>query len=107
MSLDFCVIDVVPAKREEVVWKNITGNVSPMWELAGIYDELYNSDGKKVSDIIEKLEEGVMYMVRNANKFKPLNPKNGWGSYEGAVKWLWDLIHEIKKYPDGIIEISK
>jgi len=103
MSLNFIVSITSP---HEVIDANITHNVNKMWIKAGIYDELYKSEGKKVSEVIGKLEVGLTKMIIDSKGYTELNPENGWGSYDGAVKWLTNLIMELKKYPDGIIEID-
>jgi len=97
---------VMVTEPHEVVSENITHNVNKMWMKAGIYDDLYGSGGKKVSDVLFKLERGLVYMIDNPEIFIPLNPENGWGSYDGTVSWLRNLISELKQYPNGTIEIS-
>lgn len=104
MGLDIWLTEKV---ETEVVSKNITHNVNKMWIEAGIYEALYESEGKTAKDIIPILIKGLENMVQNPSKYKKLNPTNGWGSYDGAVRWLTDLIIEFKDYPDGIIGISK
>jgi len=103
MSLNF----YITAIKTSVYSGNYTHNVIPMWELAGIYDDLYNSEGKKCKDIITNLKKGLDIMLRNPDKFRKLNPPNGWGDYDSAVKFLKEIINNCEKYPDGEIEISK
>jgi hypothetical protein len=104
MSLDFSLEKTQPT---EVYSGNMTHNVSPMWDLAGIYDDLYNSDGKKADDIVINLWNGYNKMVKNPKKFQKLNPENGWGSYETALTYLKEIIDACGEYPEAIIRISK
>lgn len=104
MSLDFSLLKVQPS---EVFSVNYTHNVSEMWDLAGIYDDLYNSDGKLAKDIVGNLIFGLKKMLDNPDKFKKLNPENGWGDYDGAVKVLNEIISACNEYPDAEISISK
>lgn len=104
MSLDFSVYAM---KETEVIWKNITGNVAPMWDKAGIYDDLYNSDGKRAEDVICNLQAGLQRMKDDPMEYEKLNPENSWGSYSGAIEWLEELISEMEQCPNGIISISK
>ena len=104
MSLDISLNKVMEVS---VVDKNITHNLSKMWREAGVYDALYNSEGKKAEDVIPTLEKGLQLMIQKPSHFKQFDASNGWGTYENAVPWLAELIEEFKKYPDGIIEISR
>lgn len=104
MGLDIWLTATI---ETEVVDKNITHNVAPMWREAGIYEALYESEGKTAKEIIPVLLKGLEDMVNNPSKYEKLNPDNGWGSYGGAVRWLTDLITQFIDYPDGIIGISR
>jgi hypothetical protein len=104
MSLDIWVTATV---THDVVSKNITHNVNGMWREAGIYEDLYRSEGKTVSEILPNLEAGLALMKTEPERFKPHSASNGWGTYEQAVPWLEDFIEQIKEYPDGVIGISR
>lgn len=104
MSLD---ISLVATVETEVVSRNITHNLSKMWWEAGIYDALYNSEGKTAKEILPILEEGLKKMIDSPRHFMQFDSPNGWGLYENAVPWLISLIAEFSKYPDGIIQVSK
>jgi len=109
MSIDFSIIETRPSEfvLNNVFSSNTTHNVSPMWSLAGIYDEIYNSEGKIAGEIITKLKTGLSKMRSNRKDFEKLNPANGWGSYESAISFLEEVIKVCEENPKGIIEISK
>lgn len=109
MSLDFYIVDEGKAsgKEIELFSKNITHNISPMWRKAEIFDELYESDGKQPKEIVEQLEQGLFMMQINSEDYKLLNPKNGWGNYEYAIKFLSQVIEACKLYPEAKIKISR
>lgn len=109
MSLDFCIIDEGKASgiKIELFSKNSTHDVAPMWKKAEIFDELYESNGKQPKEIVEQLEQGLFMMQIHSDKYKPLNPKNGWGNYESAIKFLLEVIEACKLYPEAIIKISR
>jgi hypothetical protein len=90
-----------------VVDENITHNVSKMWREAGIYESLYNSEGKTAKEVIPVLIEGYTKMLSDPKKFKELDSPNGWGAYENALPWLNKLILKFQEYPDGVIWVSK
>lgn len=102
MSIDFSLRNV-----NIVFHSNMTHNVSSMWSLAGIYDEVYNSQGQTAKDILPRLQEGLDRMKKFPTAFKTLNPENGWGTYEHAVKFLEEIVQACKEYPNSEIFISK
>ena len=104
MGIDISVKAIVEAI---VVDENITHNLTGMWTEAGIYDALYNSEGKRVSDVLPDLKAGLRKMVADPTHYQTFDSPNGWGTYKNAVPWLYHLITEMEEYPDGIIEISK
>ena len=82
---------------------NMTHNVIPMWSKAGVYDALYNSEGKQASEILESLKAGVADMTSNPEDYKELNPDNGWGSYESALYWLKQFTQACNSHPKAVI----
>jgi len=109
MSLDFYIVDEGKSSGIEIELfsKNITHNVSPMWRKTEIFDELYESHGKQPKEIVYKLEQGLLMMQIHSEDFKLLNPKNGWGSYENAIKFLSEVIEACKLYPEAKVRISR
>lgn len=103
MSLDIYINKV---KEVSVFDANYTHNVTPMWTKAGVYESLYESEGKTASEILPTLREGYKQMVDNSSEYEKLNPENGWGSYDGALKFLKEFIKACEQDPDGIIHIS-
>lgn len=86
---------------------NYTHNVTPMWELAGVYEELYNRNGAKAGDIVQILKTGILNMELNPAEFKKLNPPNGWGDYDDALRWLKIFTKHCEDHPNSTIEVSK
>jgi hypothetical protein len=85
---------------------NITHNVASMWRKAGCYDALYSSGGKTAADILPMLRAALAKMQDEPAVYRKLNPSNGWGDYDGAVRWLTDVIAEFSKYPKATVEVS-
>ena len=86
---------------------NITHNVTPMWHLAGVYDALYNSDGTHAGDWLGALRVGVRDMQDRPAVYEALNPPNGWGTYEGARRFLERSLAQCERHPKALIEVSK
>lgn len=103
MSLDFSLYKTQPT---EVFSGNATHNLGRMWHKAGIHDALYESKDKLASSIILFLEAGLEKMKAEPDEYRKLNAPNGWGTYEGAIRFLEEVISACKEYPDAKIYIS-
>jgi len=90
---------------------NTTYNHSKMWRATtiGTVGEpigIYIID-KKCGDVARGyLTEMHKYMVRNREELLPLQPSNGWGSYDEAVRVLNELILLSLTFPDSEFNIS-
>jgi len=52
------------------------------------------------------LDVGFLSMVLDPDKYKAMNPSNGWGDYHGALEVLKTLLEYARKYPTAIFEVS-
>ena len=112
MSLDIGLYVEVDTGGEEphfvdLYSANYTGNVCPMWEMADVYEALYDSDKVEASAIIPILEDGIQDMLAYATDYRKLNPPNGWGDYEGALKFLQRLLGACYLHPKALIHVWK
>ena len=110
MSLDISIVQNCSCCHacETVFESNITHNLIPVWNKAGVYEALYMSDGKEPIDIVCDLEKGCVDMVKNRKEYEKLNPKNGWGDCEAAISFLEKLVFACHEYAiNHRIEISK
>lgn len=81
---------------------NYTYNVSQMW-----YDfypdrgirEHYGMTGKDSLPILRYLRN---HMEDNEASMREMEPDNGWGSYEGALEFVGELILAAIRNPDEI-----
>ncbi|WP_341323391.1 hypothetical protein NSQ62_07925 [Solibacillus sp. FSL H8-0523] len=103
MSLDIWLTATI---KTELVSKNVTHNLIGMWREAGIYSVLYESEGKTANEVLPKLKQGLIKLKENPVYFNKFNSPNGWGTYDGAVKWLEKLIKEFEEHPRGVIGIQ-
>lgn len=95
---------------EEVFEWNITHNLAKMADQAGLYECLWRPDEneiEKASQLIEPLKKGLDSLKSDPNRFKKLNPENGWGSYEGLVSFVENYLKACEKYPDAMIGVSR
>lgn len=81
---------------------NYTWNVAPMW-----YDlykengirEIYGLTGKQAVPVLRALRE---HMEDNAERLRELEPDNGWGSFDGALAFVSNLIAASLRNPDDL-----
>jgi hypothetical protein len=113
MSLDVDLMVVEPVSQ----WNcNITHNLNTMaaechvGDGLTLYNVLWRPDEhglKFARDLTKYLEEGYMNLDSHAEKFRKFNPENGWGSYEGLVKFVYNYWQACLKYPDSEVRISR
>lgn len=106
MSLDFYLSEV---QETEVYWGNITHNLGRMASEAGLYDYLWNADQKAetAGDLIKPLAEGIVTLASNPERFKQLEAPNGWGTYEGLLRFASTVLAKCILHPTARIGISK
>jgi hypothetical protein len=82
---------------------NYTYNAAVMWREIFPYDgQMINIDGMTGEESLEKLKYGLGILKANPDKFLPLEPENKWGSYNGFMLYIKDLIDLAEKHPDWI-----
>lgn len=117
-------------ETNEIYSANITHNLGTMANKAGIYEALwrphrlkegYNipennheaewkfEDENKTTakDIIPFLEKGLTDLKARPEYFKTFNPSNGWGTYEGLVRFVENYLNACIEYPDADVEVSR
>lgn len=103
MSLDISLT----ATRPTIVFDyNITHNLNKMAEEAGIYYHLWRPEEigiTKAEHLIEPLTAGLSLLESEPDRFKKLNPENGYGNYEGFVSFVRSYLGACKENPDAII----
>lgn len=103
MSLDVSV----KAKRVVDVYEdNITYNLAPMYyKCIDIDGGLKALNGMKCKDAVPVLNRAIDDLIENKEEYEKLNPKNGWGSYEGLLKSLKNLRIACLENPSGKVEV--
>lgn len=93
---------------EEPTWKsahwedhhiNLTYNLSPMLREAGFpgWDSLTGAPCSEVGGMLLRV---ATTLVNDPERFKKLNPENGWGTYEQAVGAMFGLAVMCKTHPE-------
>jgi hypothetical protein len=113
MSLD---VDLMVIQPCSVYSGNITHNLGKMAgavQLSNgktLYDVLWRPDEHgytKANEIAELLDEGFNILLSEPVELGKLNPENGWGSYDGLVKFVYNYRNACWDNPDAELRISR
>jgi len=88
--------------KEGVDW-NYTYNVAPMWY--AVFPDSKNMldiDGMTGKESVSRIESFVTALEAEPERFKAMEPNNGWGSYDSFLKALKSLIEIAEQNPDGM-----
>ena len=86
---------------------NITHNLNTMAEEAGIYKHLWHPDELDITEageLIESLEAGLKQLREDPERFKKHNPSNGWGTYEGLVRFVARYLEACIAHPKALVD---
>lgn len=104
------VANIERSESTTVYQANITHNLNTMAEAAGIYKHLWRPDEigvKQAWELVDPLEAGLEYLKIDPEKFKAFNPPNGWGNYEGLIRFVESYLHACKQHPAATVEVSR
>ena len=96
-------------ERVEYFSANITHNLGRMAEEAGIYEACWHHDrigAVKAADLIDLLSTGLAALVADPQRFTKLNPSNGWGDYDGLIRFVDRYLAACREYPHADIHAS-
>lgn len=89
-------------------WRNYTSNVSPMWAKAlggESLGDLIDRLGGRNADLIPHLDLAVRRMRATPALYRAMNPRNGWGDYAGALKYLVWMRDMCRAVPEGNVVV--
>ena len=104
MSVDLSI----KAKRlVEIYETNITYNLAPMYYKA-IDKELglKKIKGMSCKKALPIIENAIKDMIDNKEEYKKLNPKNGWGTYDGLLEKFKEIRNICEDNLDGIFDMD-
>ena len=105
MSLDVYLKVVRPV---EIYNGNITHNLNKMAMEAGLYEVLWRPEElgmTRAEELIPTLTAGLARLKADPEKFKAHNPPNGWGSYEGFVRFVEEYLNACGENPEAAVEV--
>lgn len=107
MSLD---VTLSAVRRTTVFDYNITHNLAEMADKAGIYKHLWRPEELEITlaeQLIAPLQTALKDLEARPQYYKKYNPDNGWGSYEGFVKFVKEYLQACIENPDTEISVSR
>lgn len=79
-----------------------TYNVGDMWREIYPEEKLLSIDEMTGQEAYKKLKHAHDELLKNPDKFKAMNPPNGWGSYDTFLTFIEKLMDLSSLYPDYI-----
>lgn len=107
MSLDVCLTEMAPT---QVYAANITHNLGTMANDAGIYQHLWRPEELGITyarDLIEPLQTGLRLLVSDPDRFRKHEPDNGYGTYDGLVRFVRAYLWACVDSPDAEVRVSR
>lgn len=87
---------------------NITHNLRRMAEAAGLSGALWCPDEQGITtaqQLIPPLREGLARLHASPETYRPLNPANGWGSYEVLVGFVAEYLEACEAFPQAEVSV--
>lgn len=85
---------------------NYTHNCNEMMRKAGL-DWIYNLDGLKVKDTIPQFEMMLENLKADPERYREMNPSNGWGNYDELVSiWESEILPAARKIAKDVPEAT-
>ena len=113
MSLD---VDLMVTKPVSVYSNNITHNLGKMASFVKLnngmtlYEVMWHPEERGLyfaRDISELLDEGFNILLSEPNFYKTFNPENGWGDYDGLVKFVYEYRNACWDNPDAELDVCR
>jgi hypothetical protein len=97
-------------KPTQVFESNITHNLGAMACHADLYKALWRPEEMGIEyahQLISPLHFGLKKLKEAPELFKVFNPENGWGTYEGLVKFVEKYLEACIANPDAEVRACR
>lgn len=91
--------------RAEVFVQTVRSGLVPIWQAAGVYESLYNSDGMRARDISRALAYGLD-RLNTETVLRPEQPHLQSKDLHEAIEFLEKLLRACVHHPSARIETS-
>lgn len=89
---------------------NITWNVRKIIELSTELPWINEANNGYCKDVIPKISLGLSRLFANPEEYKPYEPKNGWGTVDGTIRFFETILREWnwfrEEYGDDLANIA-
>jgi hypothetical protein len=85
--------------------RNMTSNVAPMWRAAGA--QLHDFHGEPANLCAPALRDAIARMLADPDTYRAMAPANGWGSYDGCIRYLQALADDFEAHPLATVAVSR
>lgn len=92
-------------ERVEVFSDSTSPGFVPLWQEAGVYECLYDSDGRQAREISRSLAYGLDRISADESLSALIPPGTGGGMKE-AVRFLENVLRTCIVHPDARVEAS-
>jgi hypothetical protein len=92
----------------EVFHGNITHNLNRMAEAAGLYEVLWKPEEVDIAcaeGLIRPLEGGLERLLADPERYRQLDPPNGWGSYDVLVDFVRGYLAACREHPSAKVRV--
>ncbi len=97
-------------RSDEVFAANITHNLGAMAREAGVYQHCWRPEELGIThakQLVEPLQAALTALEGEPDRFKKLNPANGWGDYHGFLSFVRAYLRACRDYPAAKISVSR
>jgi hypothetical protein len=94
-----------PYAEGSTEWLNYTSNVAPMWRAAGV--DLAECHGRPAAQVAEGLMGALAAMDDDPDRFRAMDPPNGWGDFDGCRTYLRKILAACLLMPSGYVFVSR
>lgn len=103
-----CDYEHARTTRETFYSANITHNLADMAKAAGVYQYLWRPEEvgvERAAQLIGPLAERLDDLRAHPDQYRALNPSNGWGDYEGLVRFVKEYLAACREHPTAHVRI--
>jgi hypothetical protein len=105
------VVAVVDDWNEGWVYDaNITHNLGKMAGEVGLYEPLWRPEeigASRAGELVAPLRDGLARLVDERDRLQEFNPSNGWGDYDGLVRFTADYLAACERWPEAEVRVSR
>lgn len=92
----------------EVFTANITHNLGRMASECGLYEPLWEAEDKRLTtaaQLVTPIRDGLALLTSDRARFEAFNPENGWGDYDGLVRFAENYLAACEQWPEAEVRV--